>query len=401
MPWNLAVVIARPVIRAWLKHASHSWRRLPMPNDSPHVHAPGANPDRLLLTGDGASAGRGVLSHDLGLAGYLARRVSELTHRATDVDIVVSGPMTAALCTEAISPLDLSRFDAVILSVGVNEALALDPLAHWDRAIVTLIERIQRDAPASVEILVLSVPLVSSNQNFPRVLATLVDAHSARLNRITREVCARHPRTTFVEFNPSDSHEYRGAHTYERWAGMLAPWVSAKLPPVGADTVRHEEADEPARQRALTSMGILDSAPEESFDQITETAQNLFGVSMAAVTFIDETRQWMKSARGLPRADAPRGDSFCDITIRRAQHFAIEDTSLDPRFADNPFATGPAAVRFYAGYPIESPDGQRVGALCIMDSKPRGFSATDAALLRSLALRVQRLIWGDQFLPAT
>ena len=64
-------------------------------------------------------------------------------------------------------------------------------------------------------------------------------------------------------------------------------------------------SDEASRPRALTGVGILAAAPDETFDLITETAQNLFGVPMAAVTFIDETRQWMKSAWGLPREDAP------------------------------------------------------------------------------------------------
>jgi hypothetical protein len=365
-----------------------------MPSDSPQVHAPGANPDRLLLTGDGASAGRGVLSHELGLAGYLARRVSGLTRRATDVDIVVGGAMTAALCMDAISDLQLSRFDAVVVSVGAKEALELISLRNWKRDIVALIERIEGNAPSSVETFVLSVPLVSTNEHFPRPLARLVDAHADRLNRVTRAACVSRPHTTFVEFDPADSHEYRGAHTYERWAALLAPWISRHLAPPGTANERHEASDEAGRLRALAEADILDTVPDESMDLITETAQHLFGVSMAAVTFIDDTRQWMKSARGLPPDDAPRSDAFCDITIRRAHHFVIEDTSLDPRFVGNPFATGPTAVRFYAGYPIESPDGHRIGALCIMDSQPRQFSTTDASLLRTLALRVQQIMWG-------
>ncbi|MHC5795476.1 GAF domain-containing protein [Lacisediminihabitans sp. FW035] len=363
-----------------------------MPADSPQVHAPGANPDRILLAGDGASAGRGVLTHELGLAGFLARQVSAITRRATDVDIVVSGDMTAEMCSDALHRLRLAQFDCVVLSVGANEALDLYSAETWRTSIEGLISGIEADAPASVEIFVLSIPRMGSSLTFPWPLARIVDTHAERLNRITREICEDHAHITFVGFDPTDAHIYRGSHTYERWAGMLAPWISQVLAPPGALNNRNEPTDEEGRQRALVELGILDSEADLSFDQIAETAQDLFGVSMAAITFIDGDRQWMKSAIGLPAEDAARTDAYCDITIRRAEHFVIEDATLDPRFATNPFTSGPLGVRFYAGYPIESPDGYRIGALCIMDNHPRGFTEKDASLLRTLALQVQRLL---------
>jgi GAF domain-containing protein len=116
-------------------------------------------------------------------------------------------------------------------------------------------------------------------------------------------------------------------------------------------------------------------------------------VPAAGVTFIDKDRQSMASTIGLDAGDIPRSDAFCDITIRRPQHFVIEDTLLDPRYARNPVVINPPHIRFYAGYPIEATDGQRIGALCIMDRRPRHFSETDAALLRDLAQRAQNRLW--------
>lgn len=394
MFWQISALAARPLIRGWLKYSTDSWRNLAKPLDWPRVHSPGANPDRLLLAGDGAVAGWGVLAHELSLAGYLARRITVVTGRAVDVDIVAGSGMTAALCLQALSSLDFSRFDAVVVSVGTSEALGLAPLKRWRRDMEALIDRIESDALSGVETFVLSVPPFGSNGAFPRILARLVDAHTDRLNRITGSICLTRPHTTFIETTPSDSRRYRGAGTYERLAMWLAPLISTRLaPPSGLDG-RLEEPDELGRQLALTSLGILDTARGESFDLITAAAQNLFGVPMAAVTFIDKERQWFKSAQGLPGDETLRSDAFCDITIRRATHFVVEDTTRDPRFVANPFTTGPTAVRFYAGYPIESPDGHRIGALCIMDHQPREFTTMDASLLRDLALRVQDLVWG-------
>jgi lysophospholipase L1-like esterase len=390
---TLVDFFARPMIAAWLAHSRYSWRRLPLANDSPHVHAPGANPDRLLVAGDGATAGVGVLSHDLGLSGYLARRLSVTTGRATDVDIIVRHDHTAESTLEAIAQTELSRFDAIILSVGANEALGLVSPKTWNRQFVALLDRIQTDASSTTKTIVLSIPFIRSNATFPTALAVIVDRHAFELNRLMRVACEGRPGMTFVVFNPRDAVQFDGAHTYQRWADILAPQVAALLDPAGVPNSRTEVTDEPGRQQALDDLGILGSAPDPGMDRIARTAQGLFDTPMSAVTFIDNDRQWIKSSVGVPVEDIDREDAFCDITIRRSEHFVIEDTQRDARFAGHSFAHS-AGVRFYAGYPIESPDGHRVGALCIMDTRPRSFSRQDALLLRNLALEAQSVLWG-------
>jgi len=104
----------------------------------------------------------------------------------------------------------------------------------------------------------------------------------------------------------------------------------------------------------------------------------------------------MKSASGMEPTVLPRSESFCDTTIRRTGHLVIEDASLDSRYSDYTVVTGPPHVRFYAGYPLEAPDGQRVGALCVMDTKPRRFSEQDATALRNLAVSVQRHLYQER-----
>lgn len=381
------------MIGAWLAHSRYSWRRLPVANDSPHVHAPGSNPDRLLVAGDGATAGVGVLSHDLGLSGYLARRLSLTTGRAADVDIIVRPDHTAQSTLEAIARTELSRFDAIILSVGANEALGLVSPKIWNLQFVALLDRIEQDASPTTKTIVLSIPFIRSNASFPTTLAAIVDRHALWLNRLMHDACEGRPGMTFVVFNPQDALQFDGAHTYQRWAEILAPQIAVHLDPAGVSNTRTEVADEPGRQQALVDLGVLGSAPDPVLDQIALTAKSLFDTPMSAVTFIDNDRQWIKSSIGVPTEDVDREDAFCDVTIRRSEHFVIEDTQRDARFAGHSYAVS-ANVRFYAGYPIESPDGHRVGALCIMDTKPRNFSHRDALLLRNLALEAQSVLWG-------
>ncbi len=130
-------------------------------------------------------------------------------------------------------------------------------------------------------------------------------------------------------------------------------------------------------------------------DAIVETARDLFGATGASVTIIDHDLQRTRAAVGMPRHPIPRTEAICDLTIRGTGVFVVEDITTDARLADSMWADGTLA-RFYAGYPVESPDGQRIGALCIVDSTPRTFSDTDAALLRQLALRVQSALWGTR-----
>ncbi len=148
--------------------------------------------------------------------------------------------------------------------------------------------------------------------------------------------------------------------------------------------------NEATRQAALDSLKILDTAPEERFDRITRLAKQLFGVETAAISLIDHDRQWFKSKIGLEAEETPRSDAFCDVTIREAKNFTVAVASKDSRFDNNPFVTGNPNIRFYAGYPLTTSGGERVGALCVFDPRPRIFTEAEELLLRDLALWVQK-----------
>lgn len=146
---------------------------------------------------------------------------------------------------------------------------------------------------------------------------------------------------------------------------------------------QHADAE---RVAALRQLGALNADNSDYFDAVTGMAADLLGVSGSYISLIDSDQLWLKSAVGFCAPDAvPRDQSFCTHTIEQADVMQIEDTLRDPRFAASPLVTGPAAIRFYAGAPLITPEGYAIGALCVVDTRPRTLNAADTARLARLA----------------
>jgi len=148
--------------------------------------------------------------------------------------------------------------------------------------------------------------------------------------------------------------------------------------------------DEQARLETLRSLSILDTPPEERFDRLTRMARRLFGVPIALVSLIDENRQWFKSCFGLSVSETSRDISFCGHAILGNDLFIIPNTIEDERFADNPLVLNDPFIRFYAGCPLNAPNGRKLGTLCIIDRQPRSFGKEDLEALQDLASMVER-----------
>ncbi len=139
-------------------------------------------------------------------------------------------------------------------------------------------------------------------------------------------------------------------------------------------------------------MHILDTPPEDVFDHLTQLAAETLKVPIVLVSLIDEERQWFKSRHGLAASETPRNVSFCGHAIHGAETFVVADAHQDSRFADNPFVTGDPHIRFYAGHPLASRDGYRVGTLCCIDQKAKQFSATERDTLRAFAKIAEHIL---------
>ncbi len=154
-----------------------------------------------------------------------------------------------------------------------------------------------------------------------------------------------------------------------------------------------QDGGESARLRALDSFGILDSPPEEPFDGLTALAADVCDVPMSLISFVDAERQWIKSRHGIDITEVARELSFCAHTIAVGTSLVeIPDIRGDARFADHPMVRGEPHLRFYAGVPIVTDEGHRLGALCVMDRVPRQLVTTQRRHLQTLARQVLYLL---------
>ena len=148
------------------------------------------------------------------------------------------------------------------------------------------------------------------------------------------------------------------------------------------NTAEHREE---RRLDALARLQILDTPSEQAFDDLTELAARWLDTPIALVSMVDDQRQWFKSRVGLAVNQTPRELAFCAHAIQAHELFEVPDAALDDRFSDNPLVTSEPHIRFYAGMPIASPEGELVGTLCVIDRVPRQLSVSQQDTLRRLA----------------
>ncbi|MDY0107607.1 MAG: diguanylate cyclase, partial [Giesbergeria sp.] len=141
-----------------------------------------------------------------------------------------------------------------------------------------------------------------------------------------------------------------------------------------------------ARLEALHCRAILDTPPEEAFDQIVQLAAQIFGVPMAMVNLVDAQRQWFKAAVGLPVRETERAVSFCTHWLDgRRSPVVVPDAAQHPLFAANPLVLGPPHIRFYACVPLVTTEGLALGTLAVMDTQPRTPDSGQLQTLQTLA----------------
>lgn len=145
---------------------------------------------------------------------------------------------------------------------------------------------------------------------------------------------------------------------------------------------------EKKRLKVLWQYEVLDTVPEEVFDDLTELAAQICDAPIALISLVDEKRQWFKSKFGTPVNETSRDVSFCAHAINQTELFIVPDATLDKRFAANPLVTSDPKIRFYAGAPLVTPDGYALGTLCVIDKVPRDLRPEQKQALRTLARHV-------------
>ncbi len=146
---------------------------------------------------------------------------------------------------------------------------------------------------------------------------------------------------------------------------------------------------EDRRMSALKNYNVLDTAPEQDYDDVTNLAAVICKSPIALISLVDEERQWFKSKFGLEANETPREHAFCAHAICNPDDlFVVEDASKDERFQANPLVTGNPNIRFYAGAPLVTTEGDAVGTICVIDDKARKLTDKEAEALRTLSRMV-------------
>jgi GAF domain-containing protein len=145
---------------------------------------------------------------------------------------------------------------------------------------------------------------------------------------------------------------------------------------------------EAKRLKVLWQYEVLDTVPEEVFDDLTELAARICEAPIALISLVDEDRQWFKSKVGVSIKETSRDISFCSHAIEQEDLFIVPDAAKDARFSHNPLVISNPKIRFYAGAPLVTPDGHALGSLCVIDKVPRELRLEQKQALRVLSRHV-------------
>jgi len=355
----------------------------------------------VVLVGNGPLVGFGVRSNDLALPGQLARHLAAHTQRGVDVHARVDDEMVATNVTASLPARALTGYDVVIFVLGVSEALTLMPIGQWQRGLTSVLRRVQAEAPDSGVLFIGPQPIRSIGP-FDSRFGSIADRHGRVLNRVGERLVAQHPRADWMPLEAQRSrarNRHRTPEDYSVWAESIAARVAELLdefapdwqcPVSAASSPPAERRSDAGRAAAVEEFRAATEGPSPDLQRVVDLAQRMFDTDGAAITLLDEEHQWVRVGRTRVGDAIRREDSICSRTIEQDEVMVVPNVAADERFASNPVTT---ELGFYAGYPLMSPDGHRLGALCVYDFGPRGENSIDPTLLREIGLMAQRVLW--------
>lgn len=150
--------------------------------------------------------------------------------------------------------------------------------------------------------------------------------------------------------------------------------------------------NEAQRMKTLREYNVLDTPPEAVYDDIAHVCAGVCDTPIALITLVDGRRNWFKARVGVDDelTESPRDISFCGHAILREEIFEVTDAVLDERFTDNPLVAEAPHIRYYAGAPLITPDGYKLGTICAIDIRPRRLTEAQRDTLAALSRLVMR-----------
>lgn len=218
----------------WSLHPD-DWSNGPRPEPRSEVRAVGEDPVRILMFGGGPFVGYGVRTHDLALPGHLARMLATRLGRSVEIDVVTAVDLTAAGAVALAESIDTRAVTAVIVAIGVQDAMQFTALAGWQKDVERMLDVLAESRcpnRSPIDILIVGVPPVSSIASLPAIGARILDARSDALNDRLVALAAQRPDSTFVPFQPprhGQAARHRESSTYREWAALIAPAVEQWL----------------------------------------------------------------------------------------------------------------------------------------------------------------------------
>ena len=392
-------LLVSPLMSAWMRKRIATRATLLLPSDAPFVTEQGPDPDRVALIGSGAAAGIGVRSHALALPGTVARALSLRTGRGATVEAFARPGCSIDDVLGLVEDARLSRYDAIVVLVGLEDAIAMRTPQAWRRSVTTVLDALQKAAARDTAVLMLGVPQVSAIGVYTGARARVADRQAGLLNRVMESIADVRQG---VLYGPLSVPEGTGREASSAWYDVWGPDIAEALAPVlapptkrpvGARGIRDVPEVEADRIAALEKTGLAHGDGDSRFDRVTALAHEVLGGDAASVGFLDQDTLWFSSIVGLTAASVPRWMSICNRTIQQDGPSVVGDLRLDRSFEGNPVVWGEPGMRFYAGCPIESADGYRIGAICVFGREPRDPSTVDLVALQRLATMARNEVW--------
>lgn len=397
MQVDLGNLFVRVLLSAFEAFSDKSWRRIPRPPRSHGMaRGPGYDPDRILLAGGSSAVGWGVRSHDLGLAGYLARTTSAVTRRGTDVEVVAGAWMSVRKVRHHLTPERIARYDAVVLTLGTVESFEGISVKRWAADLTALLDNVSAAGAASPAVVVVgaeelpSVPL-------PRVIAIRASARAHEFNVRTRQIVQGRSRVAYVDSGmivtgDGGLFDADKADLYSRSALAITPTLAELLGHSHGQA--RQPVDEVGRAAAVRHLHSRDS-DDPRIGRLLSTLKNILDVRSVDLYFVDRDTVTLLDATTGTRSSRPRTETLSNTTLEFRGGLVVPDLLADPRHNTRPEVAGPPHLRFYAGVPVESPDGHRVAVLAVVDTEPRQPEPEELAHLRSMAGRISDVLFED------
>ena len=385
----------RGAARLWYAKTLADGAAIPYARDEPRSLAGEGPADHVLLIGNGPAHGWGVSSHRLALCGQLAEALAKATDRAVEVEYVGAELMNSASALAWLGDRDLSGYDAVVVVMGMNDAVRLTPLKAWERDLRGLLDHLRSELRHDAPIVVSGIQPVASVPPYRGPIAALGQRRADAMNVATLRIVAAMPGCEYVPLDAPElepERPYGSTITYRAWADTLTSATAPLLDRHHAAGVDRRRSKAEARAWHGPAAPVLLSAAADrgtpELRRLVNAAKIEFRVALAVVTMLEGDRMWFGAASADTPVSIPLALSY-DLHVPNEGPMVVPDAKKDERFRDNPFVEQ-SHLPFYAGAPIHDLSGRMVGTFCLLAPQPRSAESVNLTVLQNYAAQAEQ-----------